>query len=87
MVHFPGSTDADAFGAAYRTASSTIEFATTHPPLIQMYSPTCSDIIDDLLDRTPAVIDRVSGELPAGFPPLVAEAIFEGVKQCADELG
>ncbi|NTU97512.1 MAG: type II toxin-antitoxin system HipA family toxin [Chlorobiaceae bacterium] len=50
-------------------------------------SRTCSDIIDDLLERTPAVIDRVSGELPAGFPPLVAEAIFEGVKQCADELG
>ena len=50
-------------------------------------SRTCSDIIDDLLERTPAVIDRVSGELPAGFPPQVAEAIFEGVKQCADELG
>jgi serine/threonine-protein kinase HipA len=50
-------------------------------------SRTCSDIIDDLLDRTPAVIDRVSDELPAGFPPQVADAIFEGLKQCVDELG
>ncbi len=50
-------------------------------------SSICSDIIDDLLSRTPDVIDRVSAELPAGFPPQVAEAIFEGVKQCADEIG
>jgi serine/threonine-protein kinase HipA len=52
-----------------------------------MNSLTCADIIDDLPDRTPAVIDRVSGELPAGFPLQVAEAIFEGVKQGAGELG
>jgi hypothetical protein len=52
-----------------------------------MNSLTCADIIDDLPDRTPAVIDRVTGELPAGFPPQFAEAIFEGLKQCADEIG
>jgi hypothetical protein len=45
-----------------------------------MNSLTCADIIDDLLDRTRAVIDQVSSELPPGFPPQVADVIFEGVK-------
>lgn len=51
-----------------------------------LHSSICSAIIDDLLSRTPDVIDRVSAELPAGFPAQVAGTIFEGVKQCAEEF-
>jgi serine/threonine-protein kinase HipA len=42
--------------------------------------------MDDLLSRTPDVIDRVSAELPTGFPAQVAGTIFEGLKQCAEEF-
>ncbi len=40
----------------------------------------CVDIIDDMIWKTPDVIDRVNSQLPAGFPAQVADAIFEGVR-------
>jgi serine/threonine-protein kinase HipA len=43
----------------------------------------CTGIIDELIDRTPAVLDRVSNELPEEFPLYVADTIIQGVKQCA----
>jgi serine/threonine-protein kinase HipA len=42
------------------------------------------DIVEELIDRTKAVIDRVGGQLPAGFPMDVADSIFAGLQaQCA----
>ncbi|MFT3734711.1 MAG: type II toxin-antitoxin system HipA family toxin [Rhodocyclaceae bacterium] len=43
-------------------------------------------IIDELLAQTNAVIEQVSGFLPAGFPADVAEAIFAGLKAQAARL-
>ena len=46
----------------------------------------CVEIIDDMIGKTPDVIDLVSGQLPAGFPAQVAEAIFEGLRLRAKAL-
>lgn len=41
-------------------------------------------IIEELLAETPGVIERVTGLLPALFPPELAACIFDGIKQqCA----
>ncbi|NTW68784.1 MAG: type II toxin-antitoxin system HipA family toxin [Chlorobiaceae bacterium] len=47
---------------------------------------SCADIIGDMISKTPAVIDRVSNELPPGFPAQVADSIFKGLKQSAAQL-
>lgn len=44
------------------------------------------DIIEELLARTAPAIDEVAAELPADFPPHVAEAIFTGLRWSADAL-
>ena len=46
----------------------------------------CVEIIDDMIGKTHDVIVRVSGQLPAGFPAQVADAIFEGVRLKAKAL-
>ncbi len=46
----------------------------------------CVKIIDDMIGKTHDVIVRVSGQLPAGFPAQVADAIFEGVRLKAKAL-
>jgi serine/threonine-protein kinase HipA len=46
----------------------------------------CADLIDDMIGKTPDVIALVSGQLPAGFPAQVADAIFEGVSCRAKAL-
>ena len=46
----------------------------------------CVEIIDAMIGKTSDVIDLVSGQLPAGFPAQVADAIFEGVRLRAKVL-
>jgi serine/threonine-protein kinase HipA len=46
----------------------------------------CVGIIDDMIARTPEVIERVGGQLPSGFPSLVSDAIFDGVRSRAKTL-
>lgn len=48
-----------------------------------LIASVCQDIIDELIEETPTVDDRVSNELPEEFPVHVAATIFQGVKQCA----
>lgn len=44
-------------------------------------------VIEELIAQTDAVVDQVSGFVPAGFPADVAEAIFAGLKAQATRLG
>lgn len=43
-------------------------------------------IIEDLLAETPGVIERVTGLLPASFPPELASCIFDGIRQQSTRL-
>jgi serine/threonine-protein kinase HipA len=43
-------------------------------------------LIQDLLARTPAVIEQMYGSLPGGYPARVAEAILEGLRAAAQRL-
>lgn len=43
-------------------------------------------LIDDIVSRTPAVIDTVRTLLPDGFPESVAHSIFAGLQSAADRL-
>ncbi|MDO8414730.1 MAG: type II toxin-antitoxin system HipA family toxin [Agitococcus sp.] len=45
-----------------------------------------SDLMDELIARTPAVIATVSAELPGGFPEKLANKIFAGLQASADSL-
>lgn len=44
------------------------------------------ELMEELAEATPAVIDKVSGSLPADFPPSVAEPIFSGLQAAARKL-
>jgi serine/threonine-protein kinase HipA len=44
---------------------------------------SCAEIIEDMISKTSAVINRVSTELPPGFPAQVADSIFNGLKHSA----
>lgn len=43
-------------------------------------------LIDDIVDRTPQVIDAVRGQLPPGFPGAVADSILQGLQAAANQL-
>ena len=43
-------------------------------------------LIQDLLARTPAVIEQMGASLPHGYPARVAEAILEGLRAAAQRL-
>jgi serine/threonine-protein kinase HipA len=45
--------------------------------------PGAEDLIEQVLAQTPQAIDSVAARLPAGFPAVVAERIFQGLKQSA----
>jgi serine/threonine-protein kinase HipA len=40
-------------------------------------------VLDGLAAWTPQAIERVTGELPKGFPASVAESVFAGLRRCA----
>ena len=44
------------------------------------------DLIEDLVERTPGVIQRVSGDLPHGFPDAVSSPILDGLASAARRL-
>jgi serine/threonine-protein kinase HipA len=50
------------------------------------YGPDAEDLIERVLQNTPGVIARVTGKLPAGFPPQVAESILDGLARSAGML-
>jgi len=43
-------------------------------------------VVDRLVERTPQVVESVRAQLPAGFPPAVAESILEGLQSAAAKL-
>ncbi|MBK7052879.1 MAG: type II toxin-antitoxin system HipA family toxin [Rhodoferax sp.] len=44
------------------------------------------DLIEQVLERTPVAIDNMARKLPAGFPQWIAQSIFEGLRQSAEQL-
>lgn len=51
------------------------------------YQQHVESLIDDLLARTPAVIESVSKKLPDGFSNHVAETVLGGLEKAAKKLG
>lgn len=47
---------------------------------------TCSSIIEEMIAKTPSVIEKVENEVPGGFPEPVYGAIFAGLKDSAMRL-
>ena len=43
-------------------------------------------MVDELTDRTNAVIDMVQGQLPAAFPQELARDVFSGLQACAERM-
>jgi serine/threonine-protein kinase HipA len=43
-------------------------------------------LVDELIEKTPAVVDSVASELPSDFPAHVAGAIFDGLRKSALKL-
>ncbi|WP_206956829.1 type II toxin-antitoxin system HipA family toxin [Trinickia acidisoli] len=50
------------------------------------YGPNAEPLIAEILQRTPQVIESVSGALPPRFPERVAERIFNGLREAAERL-
>lgn len=46
----------------------------------------CKDILDDLLERTPTVLEKAGQIIPAHFPESVALSIIRGVRTAAERL-
>lgn len=46
--------------------------------------PEC--VIDDLVEKTPHVIERVRARLPADFPLAMADSILDGLQEAANRL-
>ena len=44
-------------------------------------------VIDELVAATPKVIANVAGSLPAGFPAVVSDSIFDGLQTACKRLG
>ena len=44
------------------------------------------EMISEILNQVPSVIEKVSSVLPQGFPEEVALPIFEGIKKTAERL-
>lgn len=54
-----------------------------HGGLTGLTKPQVESIIDEIISRTPEVIERVSRLLPDSFPFVLAESIFQGIRrQC-----
>lgn len=45
------------------------------------FGENAEPIIERIIGRTPAVIDEVAAQLPADFPPRVAQRIFDGMRK------
>jgi serine/threonine-protein kinase HipA len=51
-----------------------------------LYAESIEPIIERVIAETPAVIDRIAGELPAGFPQNVVDTILGGLSNSAAKL-
>ena len=51
------------------------------------YGQDIEHLLQDIVDRTPAVVEKVRGELPMGFSEKVAEKILAGLLTSAQALG
>ena len=40
-----------------------------------------SAVVEDVIARTPVVLQKIQGIVPKGFPPQIADSILEGIKQ------
>ena len=43
-------------------------------------------VIDDLVARTPAVVEAVRGGLPPDYPPALADSVLDGLSRAAEKL-
>ena len=50
------------------------------------YGPDAEPILQRLIAQTPGVIERVSADLPEGFPAKVSDRIFEGLRKTVAAL-
>lgn len=50
------------------------------------YSDSAEPLLQDFISRTPAVVDKVRADLPAGFSEKVAEKILDGLLDAANAL-
>ncbi|MEX2163608.1 MAG: type II toxin-antitoxin system HipA family toxin [Sulfuricaulis sp.] len=50
------------------------------------FAATARELVDEVLQQTPHVIEQVRQELPAGFPPHLAETILAGLHESAVRL-
>ena len=50
------------------------------------YGDSAEPLLREFIARTPAVVDKVSGELPAGFSQYVADKILGGLLDAASAL-
>lgn len=48
--------------------------------------PDAEDLIEEILQQTPAAIDKVANKLPESFPDQIATSIFNGLRWSANEL-
>lgn len=45
------------------------------------------DMIDELAQRVPTAIEHVSNDLPSDFPAALFDAVGEGMRHAAKQLG
>jgi len=69
----------DAFRDVQRRHFNTMALRCSH-------GADAAPLIQQLIERTPAVIEQVSAELPERFPGKVAERIFKGMKNTSTQL-
>jgi serine/threonine-protein kinase HipA len=50
------------------------------------YGESAEPLIQDFIARTPAIVDKVRAELPAGFSEKVADRILDGLLAAAQAL-
>jgi serine/threonine-protein kinase HipA len=50
------------------------------------YGDSAEPLLQDLIGRTPAVVDKVRADLPAGFSEKVADKILGGLLDAASAL-
>jgi serine/threonine-protein kinase HipA len=50
------------------------------------YGDSAEPLLQDFIARTPAVVDKVRTDLPAGFPEKVADKILGGLVDAANAL-
>jgi serine/threonine-protein kinase HipA len=43
-------------------------------------------VLEDVIAKTPSVIQKIQGLVPKGFPPRIADSILEGIQQSAELL-